>query len=58
MKKSNDHRGIRVENLDKMDLDSSGTFVQEYIQKPFLIDGKQVEINYRNFVILNLHKFF
>lgn len=40
VKKSNDHRGIRIEKADEMDLDATGTFVQEYIHNPLLIDGK------------------
>lgn len=42
MKKSNDHRGIRIENLQTIDLDTSGTFVQEFVQNPLLIDGRCV----------------
>jgi tubulin monoglycylase TTLL15 len=40
VKKSNDHRGIRVEQADKMNLETEGTFVQEFIHNPLLIDGK------------------
>lgn len=40
VKKSNDHRGIRVQTVPNMNLDTPGTFVQEFIQNPLLIDGK------------------
>lgn len=40
VKKSNDHRGIRVESTESMNLDTAGTFVQEFIHNPLLIDGK------------------
>ena len=32
----------RVEATQDMDLEAKGTFVQEYIQNPFLVDGKYV----------------
>ena len=37
VQKSNNHRGIRIQPLSELDLETPGTFVQEYIQKPFLI---------------------
>lgn len=40
VKKSNDHRGIRIEDVTTIDLTTSGTFVQEYIDRPFIVDGK------------------
>ena len=40
VKKSNDHRGIRVQDTSSMDLETEGTFVQEFIHNPLLIDGK------------------
>lgn len=44
VKKSNDHRGIRVEDLSNIDLTTEGTFVQEFIHNPLLIDGKKFDI--------------
>ena len=29
--------GIKIQRLDELDLKTSGTFVQEYIQNPLLI---------------------
>lgn len=40
VKKSNDHRGIRVQDAASMNLETEGTFVQEFIHNPLLIDGK------------------
>ncbi|XP_071453874.1 probable tubulin polyglutamylase ttll-15 [Hetaerina americana] len=44
VQKSNSHRGIKVEKLDTMNLDSSQNFVQQYISKPYLIDGYKFDI--------------
>ena len=44
VKKSNDHRGIRIQKIDEFDLDATGTFVQEYIDKPFLINKRKFDI--------------
>ena len=44
VKKSNAHRGIRVEDASSMDLNTEGTFVQEFIHNPLLIDGKKFDI--------------
>ncbi|CAG2118952.1 unnamed protein product, partial [Medioppia subpectinata] len=44
VQKDSNHRGIRVLDLQSLNLEASGTFVQEYIQKPFLIDGKKFDI--------------
>jgi len=38
--KSNMHRGIKVKNLKDIDLNTGGTFVQEFISNPLLIDGR------------------
>jgi tubulin monoglycylase TTLL15 len=40
VQKDSSHRGIKIKNLEDLDLDASGTFVQEYIRNPLLIDGK------------------
>lgn len=44
VQKSNDHRGIKIETLKTLDLNSNGSFVQEYIDKPFLVDGYKFDI--------------
>lgn len=44
VQKSNDHRGIKILTIDKIDLRSSDSFVQEYIDKPFLVDGYKFDI--------------
>ncbi|XP_054261818.1 probable tubulin polyglutamylase ttll-15 isoform X2 [Macrosteles quadrilineatus] len=44
VQKSNDHRGIKIETLDTLDLKSNGSFVQEYIDRPFLVDGYKFDI--------------
>lgn len=62
VKKSNDHRGIRVENIKTMNLSTPGTFVQEFIQNPLLIDGRWVHLLFiASDVPLNknlIHKYF
>ena len=44
VKKSNDHRGIKIQSIDEFDLNSKGTFVQEYVDKPFLINKRKFDI--------------
>lgn len=40
VQKDNNHRGIRVKSTSEIDVQQTGTFVQEYIDNPLLIDGK------------------
>ena len=40
VKKSNDHRGIKIQKIDEFNLNASGTFVQEYVDKPYLINKR------------------
>lgn len=42
--KSNDHRGISVKNVSDINLAAAGSFVQEFIQRPFLVDGYKFDI--------------
>lgn len=44
VKKSNAHRGIQVEDALTMNLSTEGTFVQEFIHNPLLIDGKKFDV--------------
>ncbi|KAL5009069.1 hypothetical protein ScPMuIL_014650 [Solemya velum] len=44
VQKSNNHRGIQIKKITSLDLDNVDTFVQEYISRPFLIDGKKFDI--------------
>lgn len=43
VQKSNDHRGIRIRDSDAMNF-TTGTFVQEFIERPFLVDGYKFDI--------------
>lgn len=44
VQKNHNHRGIKIEKLGKLDLKSTGSFVQVYVQDPFLIDGYKFDI--------------
>lgn len=44
VQKSNNHRGIKIEKLEKLDLSKNGTFIQEYIGNPLLINGHKFDI--------------
>jgi len=44
VQKSNNHRGIQIEKLDSLDLNSEGSFVQEFIHNPLLVDGFKFDI--------------
>ncbi|XP_029650724.1 probable tubulin polyglutamylase ttll-15 isoform X2 [Octopus sinensis] len=44
VQKSNNHRGIRILAPNELDLSKEGTFVQEYISDPLLIDGHKFDI--------------
>jgi len=44
VQKSNNHRGIQIETIDNLKLDSEGSFVQEFIHNPLLIDGFKFDI--------------
>ena len=42
--KSNNHRGIQVKPLKELDLSSEGSFVQEFVHNPLLIDGHKFDV--------------
>ncbi|XP_003395797.2 probable tubulin polyglutamylase ttll-15 [Bombus terrestris] len=44
VQKSNDHRGISIKNVSDINVTETGSFVQEFIQRPFLIDGYKFDI--------------
>lgn len=44
VQKSNAHRGIKIEPIKTLDLNSNETFIQEYVDKPFLVDGYKFDI--------------
>lgn len=44
VQKSNDHRGIQIENVQNLDLTTEGTFIQEFVDNPLLVDGHKFDI--------------
>ena len=44
VQKNSNHRGVKVIPLDKLDLKSNGSFIQEFIQDPMLIDGYKFDV--------------
>ena len=44
VQKTNTHRGIKIEQLSKLNLDEGGSFVQEFIHNPLLVDGYKFDI--------------
>nr|CAD7444236.1 unnamed protein product [Timema bartmani] len=44
VQKSNSHRGVHVVSVAALDLDTPETFVQEYVDKPLLVDGYKFDI--------------
>ncbi|XP_034832589.1 probable tubulin polyglutamylase ttll-15 [Maniola hyperantus] len=44
LEKHNQHRGVYLKNVTEIDLSSGESFVQEYVQKPFLVDGHKFDI--------------
>ena len=44
VKKCNDHRGIKIQKIEEFDLEAIGTFVQEYVDKPFLVSKRKFDI--------------
>ncbi|KAL3874224.1 hypothetical protein ACJMK2_037269 [Sinanodonta woodiana] len=44
VQKNNNHRGIKILTVKELDLESEGSFLQEYVSKPLLIDGRKFDI--------------
>lgn len=44
LEKHNQHRGISLKNVTEIDFESGESFVQEFVQKPFLVDGHKFDI--------------
>ncbi|XP_052769440.1 probable tubulin polyglutamylase ttll-15 [Mya arenaria] len=44
VQKNNNHRGVRIKQLDELDFESEGSFVQEFVAKPLLIDKRKFDI--------------
>ena len=44
VQKSNDHRGIKIEKIENLNLSAEGTFLQEFVDRPLLIDGHKFDI--------------
>ncbi|XP_033735324.1 probable tubulin polyglutamylase ttll-15 [Pecten maximus] len=44
VQKRNSHRGIKIKKIKDLDLANDGSFVQEYVDKPFLIDKRKFDI--------------
>ncbi|XP_058799666.1 probable tubulin polyglutamylase ttll-15 [Phymastichus coffea] len=44
VQKSNSHRGIKIQKVDNLNLTTDGSFVQQFIEKPFLVDGYKFDI--------------
>ncbi len=44
MQKNKNHRGIKIEPPEKLDLNSDGSFVQEFVDDPLLIDGYKFDV--------------
>lgn len=40
VKKNNEHRGIKIQNIKELNLFDNDSFIQEYIAHPFLIDNR------------------
>ncbi|XP_061172452.1 probable tubulin polyglutamylase ttll-15 [Saccostrea echinata] len=44
VQKRNSHRGIKIKHVQELDLSDEGSFVQVFVDQPFLIDGRKFDI--------------
>ena len=44
VQKNNNHRGIQIKKATELDMTKQGSFIQQYVDKPFLIDGHKFDI--------------
>ena len=44
VQKNNNHRGIKIEKVENLNLDDAGSFVQEFIHNPLMVDGYKFDI--------------
>ncbi|KAL7286113.1 hypothetical protein TKK_0019627 [Trichogramma kaykai] len=44
VQKSNAHRGIKIQRVQELNLTAVGSFVQEFIERPYLVDGFKFDI--------------
>ena len=44
VQKNKNHRGIKIEKLANMNLHDNGSFIQEFVEDPLLIDGYKFDI--------------
>ncbi|KAL4238357.1 Tubulin-tyrosine ligase [Mactra antiquata] len=44
VQKNNNHRGIKIKEISELDFESEGSFAQEFVGKPFLIDERKFDI--------------
>lgn len=54
VQKSNNHRGISIKNISEISITETGSFMQEFIQRPFLIDGYKFDIGILSYKILSI----
>ena len=44
VQKNNNHRGIKIEKMENLNLDDEGSFIQEFIHNPLMVDGYKFDI--------------
>ncbi|KAF2901432.1 hypothetical protein ILUMI_04756 [Ignelater luminosus] len=44
VQKNNNHRNIFIRKIDEIDMEKEGTFVQEFVDKPLLVNGYKFDI--------------